>query len=638
MKIAVTGAAGDFGTAILRLLLPDERVEEIIALDLAAPRLEHPKLRPKRCDVRDPRLGDLISGCEAVVHLAFVLVPGRDVARAHEINLTGSRNVLEAAAAAGASRLVVASSLSAYGAPEKGLEPMTEETFPGGTAERFYFREKAQVEHLLDWWEHAHLHSEMTITRLRPGFVYGPDFDNPALRVMGGPVAILPDDDGRTQLIHQEDLARAFCEAAFRDARGPFLIVTEDSISAEELAEISGGRVVRVPVRAAEVALDLAHALRISGLSSDWAVSGDRVGTLGRAREVLGWEPSLSSRESAYVLLLQRGRPVRYLDGPPRREVLERALEVPTGFIREGLEHSPGLAGVDLDAALVRARHEFVGFRGLRVHLEVHEAGPGAPTIVVHHGLGDHARRFTPLAARLAAEGINSVLVDRPGHGLSEGRRGHCPLEWALEVIELSLRFTRSEFAGPVVLLGDSLGGRTVWYALTREPDADAAICHTIGHPDVHDDAGMRWKAPLLSGSGRLFRHAPIPIHRLADYDHVALDPRTQAYFDQRVDRLFNFTVSAGTVASYLGFEPDLPWEQVTMPVLVIAGEADRLTPKALSEAALERSRPPRTTYLPLPGAGHQVFLDHLNDVFPKLVEWTRGALTSGAPRARLGS
>ena len=72
-----------------------------------------------------------------VVHLAFVLVPGRDLDAAHEINLEGSRNVLEAAASAGARRLVVASSVSAHGAPEPGLEPVDEGSCPAGTPGRY---------------------------------------------------------------------------------------------------------------------------------------------------------------------------------------------------------------------------------------------------------------------------------------------------------------------------------------------------------------------------------------------------------------------------------------------------------------------------------------------------------------------
>ncbi len=356
MKVAVSGAAGDFGTVILRRLCADDRVDEVVGLDVRPPRIEDSKLRFADCDVRSERVAELVAGSDAVIHLAFILIPGRDRAESSSINQDGSRNVLGACAAGGVRRLVVASSLSAYGSPDKGLGPAVEGELPADPDRRFYFREKAQVEHMLDAWETEHPDGELVITRLQPGFVYGPDFSNPALAMMGTPLAVLPDDDGRTHLIHQDDIARAFCDACFADHPGQFLLVTDESIGQEDLAELSGGRVVRLPVRPVEVALDAAHALRLSPVSADWAVSGDREARLGRARTELGWEPSMTSRESALVLLAQQGRRLAYADGPPRHDVAERMLDVPTAWIRDAAAQLPGLAGVDLDATLAAAR------------------------------------------------------------------------------------------------------------------------------------------------------------------------------------------------------------------------------------------------------------------------------------------
>jgi nucleoside-diphosphate-sugar epimerase len=627
VKVALTGAAGDFGTAITRLLLPDERITEIVGIDVAPLRLEHEKLRAERCDVRSPELREHLDGAEAVVHLAFMIVPGRDVDAAHEINVDGSRNVLEAAAEAGARRLVVASSLSAYSAPAPGLEPVDDEAFPAGTPERFYFREKAQVEHLLDWWQAAHPDSGMTITRLRPGFIYGPDFDNPALALMGSPLAVLPDDGGRTQLIHQDDLAGAFREAIVRDAPGPFLLVTDDSISHEDLAAISGGRVIRVPVRAVELALDAAHALRLSPVSSEWAVSGDRVGRLGRAREVLGWEPFATSRESAHVMLLQRGRPVRYLDGPPRREVLERALEVATGKLREWSREVPGMGRLDVDSAIAEADHEFISHRRTRVHLEVHEAGPADPTVVLTHGMGAHARLYTPLAARLREHGYNVVIVDRPGHGLSEGRRGDCTVDRALDVLEEAVRFARSRYAGPVVLGGSSLGGILTWYALTREPDVDAAFCHFVANPTLFPDPATRIKLGPLRALARVAPAAPVPVKLLADFDAIAEDPRVQAYWSDEVDGLYSFRNTARSIAGLFEFTPALDWSRVATPTLVVIGERDRMTTPEYLERVLEHSAPQRTTYRKLAGSAHLLPIEDLDALTSEIVEWTREVL-----------
>src|SRR5688500_7441778 len=107
MRIAVTGGAGDFGTAILRRLVDDDRVTELVAIDLRPPRLEHERLRAEIADVRSERIAELVSGCDAVVHLAFILIPARDRAESTSINQDGTRNVLEASAAGEVRRLVV---------------------------------------------------------------------------------------------------------------------------------------------------------------------------------------------------------------------------------------------------------------------------------------------------------------------------------------------------------------------------------------------------------------------------------------------------------------------------------------------------------------------------------------------------
>lgn len=315
------------------------------------------------------------------------------------------------------------------------------------------------------------------------------------------------------------------------------------------------------------------------------------------------------------------------------REQLEQALAAPTGFLREaagldGAEPMRGLEGCDLERALSKAEHDFIRHRDLGVHLEVHEGGGrGEPTFVIHHGLGDHVRRFTPLAGRLAEAGYNVVAVDRPGHGLSEGHRGHCPLPWALDVVDTSVRYSRDRFDGPVLALGDSLGGITLWYALTRELDADAVLCHCIGHPDVHHDPSMRWKGPLIKAFGRIAPRAPIPVRQIADYDNVALDARTQASFDDEADDVFDFTVTAGSAGSYVGFSPDLPWREVTTPVAVWIGADDLLVTPEFTRRSFEREAPPAATLTELPGQGHQTFLDHLADSFPPLTRWADGVL-----------
>ena len=116
-------------------------------------------------------------------------------------------------------------------------------------------------------------------------------------------------------------------------------------------------------------------------------------------------------------------------------------------------------------------------------------------------------------------------------------------------------------------------------------------------------------------------------MRQIADYSQVALDPVTRSYFEQETDDLFNFEVTARSVASYIGFEPTIAWEQVRTPVLVLIGSADGMVTPKFTRRSLERARPPRADYLEVAGAGHQLFLDDLGKATGPVLEWTAETL-----------
>jgi pimeloyl-ACP methyl ester carboxylesterase len=325
-------------------------------------------------------------------------------------------------------------------------------------------------------------------------------------------------------------------------------------------------------------------------------------------------------------------RPLHYGGEPPSPAEAERLLEVPTRLILEARDRNPTLAALDLEGSLERLEHRWLLYKGALVHLEAHPANTEAPTFVIAPGLGDHARRHLALCTALAEHGHGAIAVDRLGHGISEGRRGDATLESDLDVLELAIAHARASGDGPVILLGDSLGGIMSWYLLTREPDVEAAVCHCIGHPEVRPDPSHRYKQPILRALGRIAPRAPISVRQIADYDHVALDPVTRDYFDREVDGLFNFKVTARSVASYVGFRPGIPWERVTTPVLVMIGAEDRMVTPEFTRAAFDRAHPPGAEYMTIAGAGHQLFLDDLGAALGPLLDWAARTLPADDP------
>jgi len=314
VRVAVTGITGQFGKALARSLERDPAISEVVGVarrpfDPAAEGFHKLAYRPG--DVRDPALRDAFDGCEAVVHLAFVIAGKRsDNEQRHAINIEGSRNVFAAAAEAGARKIVYASSVAAYGAHPDNPDLITEDHPTRGTPGVEYSEEKAEIEAILDLFEKEH--PSITVTRFRVSAVVGPGFEQmlfeflpPGSRrvplfaswfprvfpnpIHGGKLLI--------QAVHEHDVAEAFRLAIVGDAPGAFNIAGDGILGARDIASIMRARVLPVSLAGAKQLVDLAYRLRISNINGDW-VDLMRYPILvdtTRAKTQLGWTPEFTS-------------------------------------------------------------------------------------------------------------------------------------------------------------------------------------------------------------------------------------------------------------------------------------------------------------------------------------------------------
>lgn len=99
--------------------------------------------------------------------------------------------------------------------------------------------------------------------------------------------------------------------------------------------------------------------------------------------------------------------------------------------------------------------------------------------VILVHGLGEHLQRYINWAGLFNERMIGFAGVDLPGHGLSEGKRGHIK-DYSLtdEMIDILLNECRKTFPGvPLFLYGHSLGGGIVLdYLIRKDPKIRGAI------------------------------------------------------------------------------------------------------------------------------------------------------------------
>ena len=314
MRVAITGITGQFGKALARVLESEPAVDEVVGVarrefDPSAEGFRKLVYRPG--DVRDTALRETFAGCDAVVHLAFVIGGKRsDQEQRRGINIDGSRNVFACAAEAGARKIVYASSVAAYGAYPDNPELLTEEHPTRGTPGVAYSEEKAEIEAALDLFEKEH--PAITVTRFRVSTVAGPGMKDMIYEFLPSAARRLPlfhpffprvfpnpIQGGRVliQVVHEDDVAEAFRLAIVDDAPGAFNIAGDGVLGARDVAEILRARALPVPLIGAKQLLDLAYRLRVSSVPGDW-VNLMRYPILmdtTRAKTVLGWQPQYTS-------------------------------------------------------------------------------------------------------------------------------------------------------------------------------------------------------------------------------------------------------------------------------------------------------------------------------------------------------
>lgn len=289
MRIAVTGGSGQLGTLVLRRLADDRAVKGIVAIDLRPPLIVSGKLRDVRADVRDARIGEHLRGCDAVVHLAFLV--GKRGARSlqDDVNVRGSANVFRAALAAGVRRILYASSVAAYGVVPGLPDPVVEDTPRTRQRDFWYACAKYDVEADLDGLEREH--ADLSVARFRPTILVGRRMEHRLGAAMRR--GLLP-AAGTLPLVWDEDVADAFLLALRSGAKGAFNLSADEPLPGPELAKEGGMRLLRLPRGAVRAVERAAEALRLAQPADPgWFATADLrlVYSSEKAKRELGWKP-----------------------------------------------------------------------------------------------------------------------------------------------------------------------------------------------------------------------------------------------------------------------------------------------------------------------------------------------------------
>ncbi|MGY1742736.1 MULTISPECIES: NAD-dependent epimerase/dehydratase family protein [unclassified Blastococcus] len=330
LRVAVTGASGNVGTALLRRLAdPASGVAEVRGLARRRPPDVAPytgvtwHLTDLGEQASEDDLPAALEGVDAVVHLAWALQPGRHPDRLHAVNVDGTYRVARAAARAGVAQFVHMSSLGAYAAGARDQQ-VSEDWPTTGIPSSQYSRDKSSAERVVR--QMLGHRGDTTLTVVRPTLVMQPQAASEIGRYFLGPllygaaralpsavaqVLPLPLPALRVGFVHADDVADALVRMLDRRASGPFNLAAEPTLDADGLAAALGTRRIPVPAFVLRAALTAAHAAYLVPTEPGWLDLGLGAPALDttRARTLLDWTPEHAGDDvlRQFVAALGRG-------------------------------------------------------------------------------------------------------------------------------------------------------------------------------------------------------------------------------------------------------------------------------------------------------------------------------------------
>jgi len=238
MRVAVTGAAGHLGGAVVRQLVDaGASVRVLVHQDRRA--IEGLAVDVHDGDLREPGVvARLVDGCERVLHLAAVIsLAPEDEPLMQSVNVDGVRTVVDACRAAGVRRMVHVSSIHAFSSLPAD-EPVDETRGPAEPNAPAYDRTKAAGEAVI----REAVAAGLDVVTVNPTAVIGPyDFRPSRMgevfldlyhRRMPGLVA------GGFDWVDVRDVSTSILAAAERGERGGRYLLSGQWRSVVELATI----------------------------------------------------------------------------------------------------------------------------------------------------------------------------------------------------------------------------------------------------------------------------------------------------------------------------------------------------------------------------------------------------------------
>ena len=292
----------------------------------------------------------------------------------------------------------------------------------------------------------------------------------------------------------------------------------------------------------------------------------------------------------------------------------------------------------------------------LNIHTQIYQptaarTGEAPPVVVLVHGAGEHSGRYGHVAALLTSHGMAVVTGDLPGHGRSEGLRGHVDSfddyldaveGWVRQAEALAEQRVRaeSEQAGegqeavrqsaanaPIALIGHSMGGLVVVRYLQERAHAHPRLvsavvsspCLRLSKPVPGWQRSLAGVLDHLTPRLRMGSNiAPSDVSRTPEVvQSYGTDPLNGDKVSVRWFQELNRAMASACANP----------QRITVPMLVMQAGQDKLVaPQETADFFQKLPAHDRHKFVPYPELYHELFNEpERESVFAEMIRWLEG-------------
>jgi pimeloyl-ACP methyl ester carboxylesterase len=256
--------------------------------------------------------------------------------------------------------------------------------------------------------------------------------------------------------------------------------------------------------------------------------------------------------------------------------------------------------------------------------------GGDGPSVVLLHGLAGYAGEWAETAGWLT-EPCRVVALDARGHGRSERRPAD--VSPGAHVADAVFAVERLGL-GPVVVVGQSLGGRTALLFAAQRPDMARGVVLADASPGGGDEADAmevdlaelekslrRWPVPFASRDAAVAFFGGPSLNAEAWAD--GLEHRDGGWWPR-----FDIDVMVRTLREAVSRSCWEDWERIACPSLVVRAGDGSVTP---GDAQAMAARGQNVRLVELAGAKHDLHLDRPAEWRQALIEFVNSLAADAA-------